>query len=117
MREYRLVFGTSESCDVFLRKSDDEEDLLRSMHELALLGGEVGRVSEECPAMAPTGALHRFGYNPLLGTYFCQDCGQCACPEHQPSRPMHVFDTGPDLGRGEDTTTRGDFLRRFFTLS
>ena len=43
VREYRLVFGTSESCDVFLRKSDDEKDLLRSMHELALLGGEVGQ--------------------------------------------------------------------------
>ena len=43
MREYRLVFGTPEGCDIFLRKSDDEEDLLKSMHNLALLGGEVGQ--------------------------------------------------------------------------
>lgn len=56
-------------------------------------------MNEECPAMSPTGAFHRWGYNPFLNAHFCQDCGACSCPEHN----MLTLHTGqPTLAGVED---------------
>lgn len=38
------------------------------------------------------------GYNPFLNANFCQDCGVCDCPEHQPMLVIRSYDEyDPDV--------------------
>lgn len=69
-----------------------------------------GVLSQECK--------HRMGYNPFLNANFCQDCGACDCPEHQPMLVLQPYqDTTGLMSAGDIPVDQFmDYARKYRNL-